>query len=232
MEPDETIESARARPGIAPTWSSSAKDAVGTSHHASRVWFTVGHGVLNEIYWPRVDAPQVRDLGFIVADGAGFWSEVKRDAVAEVRSVKPGIPAIVATHRHPRYELTTPDLCRRRCRRRPDRGDAHGHAGRRGPGARDRSAAPLSAAGATPRLQRSPQPGLDRDVQGPSAPLRPPRQVVTRTGLRPPADPAERRLRRRVGRLAGLLGERRDDVDVRSDRPRQRRRDGRAPARR
>src|SRR4029079_634077 len=105
MEPDETVDEAPGAPGTAPTWSSSAKDAVGTSHHASRVWFTVGHGVLNEIYWPRVDAPQVRDLGFIVADGAGFWSEVKRDAVADVRSVKPGVPAIVATHRHPRYEL-------------------------------------------------------------------------------------------------------------------------------
>ncbi len=66
-------------PGIAPTWSSSDKDAVGTSHYASRVWFTVGRGILNEVYWPHVDRPQIRDLGFIVADDAGFWSEVKRD---------------------------------------------------------------------------------------------------------------------------------------------------------
>ena len=86
MEPDEDVETAPGGPGIAPTWSSSAKDAVGTSHHASRVWFTVGHGILNEVYWPRVDTPQVRDLGFIVADGAGFWSEVKRDADSDVRS--------------------------------------------------------------------------------------------------------------------------------------------------
>ncbi len=93
-------------PGIAPTWSSSAKDAVGTSHYASRVWFTVGRGILNEVYWPRVDSPQVRDLGFIVADGAGFWSEVKRDAEHEVRFVRPGIPVVIAVHRHPRYELT------------------------------------------------------------------------------------------------------------------------------
>ena len=93
-------------PGISPTWSSSAKDAVGTSHYASRVWFTVGHGILNEVYWPRVDAPQVRDLGFIVADGSGFWSEVKRDATAEVRFVRPGIPAVVSVLRHPRYVLT------------------------------------------------------------------------------------------------------------------------------
>ena len=92
-------------PGIPPTWSSSAKDAVGTSHYASRVWFTVGHGILNEVYWPRVDRPQIRDLGFIVADGAGFWSEVKRDCEPDVAYVEPGIPAVVAVHRHPRYEL-------------------------------------------------------------------------------------------------------------------------------
>ncbi|MEO8468588.1 MAG: glycoside hydrolase family 15 protein [Chloroflexota bacterium] len=92
-------------PGIGPTWTSSAKDAVGTSRGASRVWFTVGHGILNEVYWPRVDSPQVRDLGFIVADGVGFWSEVKRDAEVTVRSVRPGIPAIMAEHRHPAYTL-------------------------------------------------------------------------------------------------------------------------------
>ena len=93
-------------PGAAPTWSSSEKDAVGTSHFSSRVWFTIGHGILNEVYWPRVDRPQVRDLGFIVADDNGFWSEVKRDAAREVRHLEPGVPAIVTTHRHPRYTLT------------------------------------------------------------------------------------------------------------------------------
>jgi glucoamylase len=93
-------------PGIGPSWSSSAKDAVGNAHSSSRIWFTVGHGVLNEVYWPRVDAPQVRDLGFIVADGTGWWSEVKRDAESEVRFVKPGVPAIIAVHRHKRYLLT------------------------------------------------------------------------------------------------------------------------------
>jgi glucoamylase len=70
------------------------------------VWFTVGRGILNEVYWPHVDRPQVRDLGFIVADDAGFWSEVKRDAEHEVRHEHDGIPAITAVHRHPRYELS------------------------------------------------------------------------------------------------------------------------------
>src|SRR5665647_1955726 len=74
-------------PGLPPTWSSSDKDAVGTSHYSSRVWFTVGRGILNEVYWPHVDRPQIRDLGFVVADDAGFWSEVKRDATHEVHPV-------------------------------------------------------------------------------------------------------------------------------------------------
>jgi glucoamylase len=93
-------------PGLPPTWSSSDKDAVGTSHYSSRVWFTIGHGILNEIYWPHVDRPQVRDLGFIVADDDGFWSEVKRDAAHEVGHADQGVPAITAVHRHERYELT------------------------------------------------------------------------------------------------------------------------------
>ncbi len=93
-------------PGTSPTWSSSAKDAVGASHLASRVWFTIGYGILNEVYWPRVDAPQIRDLGFIVADDAGFWSEVKREATRDVRHAERGIPAITVVHTHPRYELT------------------------------------------------------------------------------------------------------------------------------
>ena len=93
-------------PGIAPTWSSSAKDAVGTSHFAGRVWFTVGRGIVNEVYWPRIDHPQVRDLGFIVADDEGFWSEVKRgDVETEVAFTRAGIPAVEVTHRHARYVL-------------------------------------------------------------------------------------------------------------------------------
>ena len=49
-------------PGIPPTWTSSAKDAVGCSLGPARLWFTIGYGILNEVYWPRVDTPQIRDL--------------------------------------------------------------------------------------------------------------------------------------------------------------------------
>lgn len=92
-------------PGIRPTWTSSDKDMVGTSLGSSRVWFTVGHGVLNEVYFPRVDLPQIRDLGFIVADGRGFWNEVKRAAQYTISTPSAGIPAVQIVHRHALFEL-------------------------------------------------------------------------------------------------------------------------------
>ena len=99
-------------PGIPPTWTSSGKDLVGASLGVSRVWFTLGYGIVNEIYYPRVDIPQIRDLGFIVADGKGFWCEVKRLESYDLRLPKAGIPAPTIVHRHERFELTlriTPD---------------------------------------------------------------------------------------------------------------------------
>ena len=59
-------------PGLSPTWCSSAKDIVGCSLGSSRLWFTIGGGIVNEVYYPRVDIPQIRDLGFLVADGTRF----------------------------------------------------------------------------------------------------------------------------------------------------------------
>src|SRR5580704_5292664 len=100
------------QPGIAPTWTSSAKDMVGCSLGRSRIWFTLGFGIINEIYYPRVDSPQTRDLGFIVADGAGFWVEVKRLRSYSIRLLAPGTPAVEIIHHHPRFDLTlriTPD---------------------------------------------------------------------------------------------------------------------------
>lgn len=66
----------------------------------------MGHGIVNEVYWPVVDRPQVRDLGFIVADDAGTWCEVKRLAERTVRSAEAGVPAIVSEFRDGRFTLT------------------------------------------------------------------------------------------------------------------------------
>ncbi|MBS0526300.1 MAG: glycosyl hydrolase [Proteobacteria bacterium] len=92
-------------PGVPPTWASSAKDLVGTALGPSRIWFTIGYGIINEVFYPRVDLPQIRDLGFIVADGAGFWCEVKRLGTHRVSTPEAGIPAIEVVHTHDRFVL-------------------------------------------------------------------------------------------------------------------------------
>jgi len=61
------LSAAPGGPGLQPTWSSSAKDMVTTALGTSRVWVTLGYGILNEVYWPATGTPQIRDLGFIVA---------------------------------------------------------------------------------------------------------------------------------------------------------------------
>lgn len=81
-------------PGIPARWTSSAKSGVGTAlSAASRVWFTLSHGILNEIYFPRVDQACVRDLGLIVTDGDRFFSEEKRHAEHALGYPVPGVPA-------------------------------------------------------------------------------------------------------------------------------------------
>jgi glucoamylase len=99
------IEHAPGGPGIAPTWTSSAKDMVGCALGISRLWFTLGFGIVNEVYYPRVDIPQIRDLGFIIADGEGFWAELKRLANYRIRLLAPGVPAVEVVHEHERYSL-------------------------------------------------------------------------------------------------------------------------------
>jgi glucoamylase len=99
------IEHAPGGPGAPPTWTSSAKDMVGCALGISRLWFTLGYGIVNEVYYPRVDLPQIRDLGFIVADGEGFWAEVKRVANYRIKLLAPGVPAVEIRHRHERYRL-------------------------------------------------------------------------------------------------------------------------------
>ena len=69
-------------PGIDPRWTSSAKSAVGTSlRSTSRVWYTCSHGILNEVYYPRIDHACVRDLGLLITDGRTFFSEAKSSVV-------------------------------------------------------------------------------------------------------------------------------------------------------
>jgi glucoamylase len=71
------------------------------------VWFTLSHGILNEVYYPRVDQACLRDLGLIVTDGHTFFSEEKRDAASVTTWVEPGVPAFRLTNtcRSGRYRI-------------------------------------------------------------------------------------------------------------------------------
>ena len=95
-------------PGIPPRWTSSAKTGVGTAfNRSSRLWFTLSHGILNEIYFPRVDMACTRDLGLMVTDGSSFFSEEKRHCKFEVAPIEPGVPGyrLVNTDLNERYRI-------------------------------------------------------------------------------------------------------------------------------
>jgi glucoamylase len=96
-------------PGVAARWSSSAKSGVGTALTAeSRVWFTLGRGIVNEVYYPRIDMACIRDAGLLVTGPDGFFSEEKRDAKHTVASIESGVPAyrLINTCVDGRYRIT------------------------------------------------------------------------------------------------------------------------------
>ncbi len=81
------------RPGDKPLWSSGAKTLVGTAAStSSRIWFTVGNGTLNEIYFPDVDQANTRSVRFLVSDGASFFSDEQWDAEHTVEWMEAGVP--------------------------------------------------------------------------------------------------------------------------------------------
>jgi glucoamylase len=80
-------------PGIEPRWSHSNKDGVGTAYSAdSRLWFTLWRGTVTEVYYPRIDRPQLRDLEFLVTDGRTFFHEEKRHLSPSIE--RPDPPAL------------------------------------------------------------------------------------------------------------------------------------------
>jgi glucoamylase len=93
-----------------PTWAPARKDIVGASLGSSRLWFTIAQGIVTEVYYPRIDIPQIKDLGFIIADDEGFWVELRRIEDYTVTLPKAGVPAATIVHRHPRFTFTT-EVC-------------------------------------------------------------------------------------------------------------------------
>lgn len=101
-------QSAPGHPGVEARWTSSAKAGVGTAlSAASRVWFALSHGIVNEVYYPRVDQACTRDLGLIVTDGDDFFSEEKRHTTSRLALLAAGTPAYQLTNtcRQNRYRI-------------------------------------------------------------------------------------------------------------------------------
>lgn len=72
-------------PGIEPRWTRSAKQGVGTAYStSSRIWYSLSLGILNEVYYPTIDRPQIRDLQYLVTDGETFFHEEKRHLLSKV----------------------------------------------------------------------------------------------------------------------------------------------------
>ena len=92
-------------PGISPTWSSSDKDYVTTALGGTRIWATVGHGIINEVYWPSTGQPQIRDLGFYLL-GDNRWLDLKRIRRYRLTTPGPCLPALTIIHFGDDYQLT------------------------------------------------------------------------------------------------------------------------------
>ncbi len=91
-------------PGIAPTWCSSDKDFVTTALGAARLWATIGHGVIDEVYWPSTGEPQVRDFTFYLV-GESHFVDLKRVRRYRLSTPGPALPALTITHYGDDYEL-------------------------------------------------------------------------------------------------------------------------------
>lgn len=85
---------------------------MGTAARAeSQVWFTISHGILNEIYAGRLDSACIRDFGFIVTakdSDKDYFSEEKRDTRQTVEMTEDGVPAfrLVNSSIDGRYRIT------------------------------------------------------------------------------------------------------------------------------
>lgn len=95
-------------PGSPGRWTSAAKCGVGTAFTGSAIWFTLSHGILNEVYAPRPDQAAIRDLGLLVTGPDGFFSEEKRHVHSTTELPFAGVPLyrLTNTCRRSRYRIT------------------------------------------------------------------------------------------------------------------------------
>ncbi len=80
LAPAVRAQVAPGAPGTESYFDLARKDCVGTAGNTtSKVWFTVAGGVLSDVYWPNVDATNVKTLQYVVTDGKNFTDLQTRD---------------------------------------------------------------------------------------------------------------------------------------------------------
>jgi glucoamylase len=85
--PDAQSGAANDGPGGAASWTTGNKLAVGTSAGLdSKVWFTVAKGITSEVFYPRLDVPNVEDMQYVVTDGSTFV-DLEREATSHAISM-------------------------------------------------------------------------------------------------------------------------------------------------
>ena len=77
-------------PGLDAHWPSAAKTGFGTANTlASKVWFTLNNGVMTEVYYPRLDVPNVQMLQLIIVGSDGKRVETEAEDTAHRLEVDP-----------------------------------------------------------------------------------------------------------------------------------------------
>src|ERR1700731_1122136 len=100
--PDAQSAAASDGPGGAASWTTGNKLAVGTSAGLdSKVWFTVAKGITSEVFYPRLDVPNMEDMEYVVTDGSTFV-DLERDATSHAVSMQ--------SEKAPEYTVTNTDM--------------------------------------------------------------------------------------------------------------------------
>jgi glucoamylase len=77
-------------PGSVANWTPGNKEGFGTSTtEAGKAWFTLAGGELSEVYAPDLGTPSLRDLQFVVSDGATFTERETDAAVQQTELADP-----------------------------------------------------------------------------------------------------------------------------------------------
>ncbi|WP_449064474.1 glycoside hydrolase family 15 protein [Planomonospora algeriensis] len=96
-------------PGGGSSWTAGGKQGFGTSVTTeSKVWYTLGQGIVNEVYYPRLDVPNVQDLQYVVTDGSTFTDVegVDTDQAVELPDAEALTQKQVNTDKQGRYRIT------------------------------------------------------------------------------------------------------------------------------